>query len=256
MPENINKGDKLPTLLWMHGGGFSGGARDYKDDAQLAEYAAQHGYIGISISYRLLRKGKESGFGCDCPKAEKLETFKQAVIDFMDAAKYIVENKDELHLDTSQIIAGGSSAGAEGSLNAVFMRDFFIDDPEPYRHIKFAGVFACAGAIVNADYINKENAIPAVLYHGTKDQLVPFGNAPHHYCDKDKPGYLILDGSEVIIKNLEEFDTPYYFNIVEDGMHEISAIPFDELDIVFDFFSKTLLNNEVTQTKIIKTKKQ
>lgn len=255
-PENINKDAKLPTLLWMHGGGFSGGSRNFKDDAELCEYTAKHGYIGISISYRLLRKGTKSGFGCDCPKAEKLETFKQAVIDYMDAAKYIIEHASQLNIDPTKIIAGGSSAGAEGSLNAAFMREFFIDDLEPYQHIEFAGVFACAGAIVNANYINKKNAIPAVLYHGTKDQLVPYATAPHHYCNKDKPGYLILDGSDVIIKKLEEFDTPYYFNIVKDGMHEISAIPFDELDIVFDFFSKTILNSEVIQTKIIKTKKQ
>lgn len=253
-PKNIKKNERLPTLLWMHGGGFSVGSRDFKDDAQLAKYAANHGYIGISISYRLLRKGTTSGFGCDCPKADKMETFKQAVIDYMDAAAYVVECADELHVDTSKIIAGGSSAGAEGSLNAVFMRAFLIDNPKLYNHVKFAGVFACAGAIVNANYINKDNAIPAVLYHGTKDQLVPYATAPHHYCDKDKPGYLILDGSKVIINKLDELETPYYFNIVKNGMHEISAIPFDELDTVFEFFNAVIIDKKVIQKKVIKTK--
>lgn len=253
-PENITSGQKLPTLLWMHGGGFSVGSRDFKDDAELCEYASQHGYIGISISYRLLRKGTKSGFGCDCSKEDKMEVFKQAAIDYLDAAAFVVANAEELYVDTNHIIAGGSSAGAEGTLNAVFMREYFADDLEKYNDVKFAGVFSCAGAIVNAEYITEQNIIPSVLYHGTDDKLVPFGSAPHHYCNPEKPGYLFLDGAKVIVNKLKEYETPYYFNIVKGGGHEISAIPFDDLDKVFDFFNKTVLNHEVIQTTIIKTK--
>lgn len=253
-PKAITKTKKLPMLLWMHGGGFAGGTRDNKDEIQLCEYAANNGYIGVSISYRLLRKDTETGFGCDCPKQDKLNTFKQAAIDYLDAALYLLNNSEKLQIDTAKIIAGGSSAGAEAILNAVYMREHFVDELSRYESIKFAGVFSLAGAVVNANYITKENAIPTVLFHGTEDDLVPFGTAPHHYCDPSKPGYLILDGSEVIINKLEAFETSYYFNIVKNGMHEISDIPFDELDIVFDFFNKVICNNEIIQTKIINTK--
>jgi len=253
-PKAITKTKKLPMLLWMHGGGFAGGTRDNKDEIQLCEYAANNGYIGVSISYRLLRKDTETGFGCDCPKQDKLNTFKQAAIDYLDAALYLLNNSEKLQIDTAKIIAGGSSAGAEAILNAVYMREHFVDELSRYESIKFAGVFSLAGAVFNANYITKENAIPTVLFHGTEDDLVPFGTAPHHYCDPSKPGYLILDGSEVIINKLEAFETSYYFNIVKNGMHEISDIPFDELDIVFDFFNKVICNNEIIQTKIINTK--
>ena len=253
-PENIKKTDTLPVLLWMHGGGFSIGSRDYIDDERLAKYAArEQNYIGISISYRLLRKETTTGFGCDCTKDEKLETFKQAAIDYMDAAKYVVEHANELQIDTTKIIAGGSSAGAEGILNAVFMREYFVDNAETYSNVKFAGVFSCAGAMVDASYLTKENAVPAVLYHGTKDQLVPFDNAPHHFCKPTKEGYLILDGSNIIAKKLEEFETSYYFNIVKEARHEISRIPYEELDVVFSFFERTVINDEVIQARIIKT---
>lgn len=60
-PEDILPDERLPVLLWMHGGGFSIGSRDFIDDAELCKYAAQNGYIGISISYRLLRKGTTTG---------------------------------------------------------------------------------------------------------------------------------------------------------------------------------------------------
>ena len=255
-PENIKKTDTLPVLLWMHGGGFSGGHREYIDDENLVKYAAkEQNYIGISISYRLLRKGTKTGFGCDCTKDEKLETFKQAAIDYMDAAKYVVEHANQLQIDTTKIIAGGSSAGAEGILNAVFMREYFIDNAEAYSNVKFAGAFSCAGAIVDASYMTPENAVPTVLYHGTKDQLVPYGNAPHHYCAPTKDGYIMLDGSKIIADKLEEFETSYYFNIVKEARHEISRIPYEELDIVFNFFERTVINDEIIQTKIIKTKK-
>ena len=253
-PSNVKELDTLPVLLWMHGGGFAIGSRDFVNDAQLCNYAAQNGYIGISISYRLLRKAMPTQFGCDCPKEDKLETFKQAAIDYLDAAAFVVENAKILQADTTKIIAGGSSAGAEGILNAVYMREYFADNLEKYKKVSFAGVFSCAGALVNADYITKENAIPSVLFHGTKDQLVPFATASHHFCDTDNPGYLMLDGSEVIVEKLDEFETSYYFNIVKDGGHEVSTIPFDDLSKIFKFFEQTVLNNEVIQTKVIKTK--
>ncbi|APY09419.1 lipase [Winogradskyella sp. J14-2] len=254
-PENIKKTDTLPVLLWMHGGGFAVGHRDYIDDENLVKYAAdKQNYIGISISYRLLRKGTATGFGCDCTKDEKLETFKQAAIDYMDAAKYVVEHAKQLQIDTTKIIAGGSSAGAEGILNAVFMREYFLDKAEDYKDVKFAGVFSCAGAMVDARYLTQDNAVPGVFYHGTKDQLVPFGNAPHHYCEPTRDGYIMLDGSQVIVDKLENYEISYYFNIVKDARHEISRIPYEELDKVFNFFERTVLNDEVIQTKIIKTK--
>ncbi|EPR74845.1 putative lipase/esterase [Winogradskyella psychrotolerans RS-3] len=254
-PKNIKKSDSLPVLLWMHGGGFSGSHRAYPDDTNLVKYAAEkQNYIGVSIDYRLLRKNKTTGFGCDCTKDEKMETFKQAAIDYLDAAKFLVERAQMLQIDPTKIIAGGSSAGAEGILNAVYMKDYFVTDKNAYISVSFAGVFSCAGAVVDARYITKENAVPTVLYHGTEDRLVPFANASHHYCNPKKDGYIMLDGSEIIANQLEKFDTAYSFNIVKGGGHEIARIPFEDLEKVFRFFEQTMLNKQVIQTKIIRTK--
>ena len=250
-PNTIKPNDSLPVLLWMHGGGFSGGSRTSKAEQQLCTYAAKNGYIGVSISYRLLRKGKETGFGCNCPKSEKLETFKQAVIDYLDAAKYLVENAKTLHIDPTKIIAGGGSAGAEAVLNAVYMRRYFASDLN--KDVHFAGVFSLSGALVDARYITKKNVVPTVLFHGTDDNLVPFDKAPHHYCKPSDAGYIVLDGSNVIAEKLKTLETAYYFHAVKGGKHELAAIPFKELDAVFQFFDRTIFNQEIIQTKIIKT---
>ncbi len=252
-PENLSPTDSLPALIWMHGGGFSGGTRDNAGEIKMMEYLSNKGYIGISISYRLLRKGTETGFGCDCPKADKLETFKQAAIDYLDAAKFVFENKTMLQVNPAKVIAGGSSAGAEGVLNAVYMKPFFVEDLQEYDNVNFAGVFSLAGALVNAEYITEGNMLPTILFHGTADNLVPYGRAPHHFCSPDKPGYLLLDGSETISKKLDDLGESYYFHKVIGGKHELSSIPFDQIDTVLEFMDKTILNSEVIQTKKITT---
>ncbi|QNK79123.1 alpha/beta hydrolase [Winogradskyella sp. PAMC22761] len=254
-PKNIKMDEKLPVLLWMHGGGFSGSNRAFPDDNRLVKYVAQEqNYIGVSIDYRLLRKNKATGFGCDCPKNEKLETFKQAAIDYLDAAKYLIAQAGQLQIDVTKIIAGGSSAGAEGSLNAVFMKDYFVENKEVYANVKFAGVFSCAGAIVDASYILKANAIPAVLYHGTDDNYVPFANESHGLCNSKQSGYLRLDGSKIIAAKLQELEKSYYFHIVKGAGHEIARIPSEDFGKIFNFFKRVVLNNEVIQTKIFQTK--
>jgi len=254
-PLVVKEADSLPVLLWMHGGGFAGGNRDNSQEQDLGRYAANHGYLGVSISYRLLRKDSPTGFGCDCDNDDKLYTFRQAVIDYMDAAKYLIENAKTFQIDTSKIIAGGSSAGAEAVLNAVYMREYFIDDLKNYEPVKFVGVLSLAGALVNANYITKENAIPSVLFHGTDDDLVPFSTAAHHYCKTSTSGYIILDGSSTIAKKLSDLEVAYYFKMVKGGMHELSSIPFDELDNIFTFFNRTIYNQEIVQTKIITQKR-
>ncbi|MEW4924870.1 alpha/beta hydrolase [Algibacter sp. 2305UL17-15] len=254
-PENLKKNDSLPVVLWMHGGGFSGGNRDNHDEVKMMKYLTENGYIGISISYRLLLKNSETGSGCDCPKTFKLDVFRQAAIDYLDAAKYVVENKEQLQIDTTKIIAGGSSAGAEGVLNAVYLKNFFVDDVSVYNHVNFAGVISLAGALVDSDYISKDNAVPTVLFHGTDDNLVPVGKAPHHYCTPDRLGYLILEGSEIIADKLHDLEASYYYHKVVGGRHELCQIPFNQLDQILDFFNQTIQHKETVQTKKTLTKK-
>lgn len=248
-PENLKKTDKLPVILWMHGGGFSGGSRANADEVKFCNYLANQEYLAVSISYRLTRKGAETGFGCDCKKEEKLKTFKLAVEDYLDAALFLVDHKDVLNLNTSKIIAGGSSAGAEGVLNAVYMRPYYITDLSRYDNVSFAGIWSLAGAVLDADYITPANAVPTVLFHGTKDNLVPYATAPHHYCEVAQPGYLLLDGASTIVEKLDELGQSYYFTSVKGGKHEIAQIPFQDLDNVLQFFNDTVMEKQNIQLK-------
>ncbi len=219
-----------PILIWMHGGGFAGGTRDNPAEVRLMEYAAERGYIAVSISYRLTRKGKS--FGCDALRSEKMYTFKAAAEDLWDAIAYA---HDKLGGNTQEIVIGGSSAGAEAVLIGLYMRDWLFEGEDSFAQIQPKAVFTLAGALIDVRYIRKENALPAVLFHGTDDNLVPYATAPHHYCDPDTPGYLILDGSRTLADRLKALGQAFQLYTFQDARHEISGIPFDFLDEVFEF---------------------
>lgn len=247
-PENIKTTDSLPVIIWMHGGGFSGGSRGGTDEKNIAEFAIAKGYIGVSISYRLLRQGKKSGFGCNVSKEDKLFTFNQAVLDFLDATNFIYQNSNMLQVDTTKIIAAGSSAGAETILNAVYMKSFFISNQTAYKDITFAGIISFSGALLDINYMTKDNAIPTVLFHGSEDKAVPFGTAPHQNCSPNKSGYLMLDGSNTIAEKLRILEKSYYFNIIKGKNHDAANVQVEELDAAFDFLNKTVFKNEIIQT--------
>lgn len=245
------EGDTLksrPVIIFMHGGGFSGGTPKNEAEVKFAKLAAKKGYVAVQISYRLTRKGKS--FDCDFSKAGKIETFKKAAEDYLDAVNFMIANPSKYRIDTSKIIAGGSSAGAEAILDAVYNKELLFKDTSKYNKVHFAGVFSLAGAIIDARYINKTNAVPGVFFHGTDDNLVPYSTAPHHYCEPDEPGYIILDGAKTITERLKEQKSSYLLHTFVGARHEISGMPFEDMPEIFDFFKKVFLKDQQLQISI------
>ncbi|WP_300437438.1 alpha/beta hydrolase [Christiangramia sp.] len=247
-PSNADK--NRPLIIFMHGGGFSGGSPQNPQEVKFAKVAAAKGYIVGLISYRLTRKDKS--FGCDYDASGKIETFQLAAEDFMDAVKFMKHHAEEFNIDPDIIIVGGSSAGAEAVLNAAYNPALMFDDTEKYSDISFSAVISLAGAIVDARYLNNAQAVPGIFFHGTDDNLVPYASAPHHYCEANEPGYLMLDGSQSIVDKLHKLEASYLFYTYKDARHEISGIPFKELPQVFEFLNSVVFKKEKIQTKIYK----
>lgn len=237
-----------PLLFLVHGGGFASGKRDNDLEQTFCEKMVKRGYAVASISYRLTRKGKS--FGCDCPTKDKLETFLKASEDILNATRFLVDRSSSLKFDTNKIILVGSSAGAEGVLNTAFLQHHHDFSTLTYDNLKFSGVISFSGALLDARYITDENAIPSLLFHGKKDRLVPFGSAPHHFCDESSPGFLLLDGSQSIAKRLKHLDQAYTLAIDPEGNHDWANLSYSYIDIITHFIKKTIIDGEWQQSII------
>lgn len=230
---------KHPLIVHVHGGGFSGGSRDRHDVAQYCGELASRGYLVASISYRLTMKG--IGFGCDVRAPQKVKAINNASIDASHAIKYLIKHKSTHKIDTEKIILSGSSAGAETILNMAY-----VFDPEilPPDH-KYAGLISMAGAITTLDKIDKNSVIPSLFFHGTEDPLVPYATAPHHFCQEEKPGYLILHGSASIAQRLKSLGSSYYLYSIKDGNHDWAESPKHLcLEEIVDFLYHDIMNVE------------
>lgn len=242
-----------PIIFYVHGGGFSGGTRNEPGIQEYCKRLARHGYVVSSITYRLTRKGKETGFGCNCPATDKLNTFHEAVEDLQDATFFVIQQRDRLKIDPQKIILSGSSAGAETVLNAAYQAPYCYGlDSGP---VSYAGVISMAGAIPDTAKLYPESAIPSLLFHGTCDNLVPYATAPHHYCNENQEGYLILHGSYTIAEKLQSLKTPYWLYTYCNSAHEIAGKPMTaNFAEIIEFCSTFVLNKSQEQrTTVIKS---
>ncbi|MCI4669503.1 MAG: alpha/beta hydrolase [Bacteroidia bacterium] len=249
------EGDSLsekPLLIWVHGGGFYEGTRDNPKEVRLMKAFARKGYIAASISYRLLKKGTEEKFGCDCPAEDKIMIFREAARDLLDAGDFLLEKQKELGINPKRIILGGSSAGAETVLSAAFMKDFLFPERSSLPKIEFSAVISLAGALADVRYLTGENAVPTVMFHGTDDDLVPYGTAPHHYCNPEEAGYLWLDGSKTIAEKLTELQESFLLYTVRGEKHDIAQIPFEQLDLIFGFLKDVVIDRKYKVVRLEK----
>jgi len=249
LPSNDPETERA-TIIYIHGGGFSGGVRDSEEIKEFCNRLAGYGYVVASISYRLTRKDKESAFGCDCPAADKTNTFIYAIQDVQDASFFLIENREQFGIDPQKIILSGSSAGAETALNAAYLPPMCYGlDSGP---VSYAGVISLAGAIPDTVVIYDESAVPSLLFHGTDDLLVPYSTAPHHYCKPTDPGYMILNGSATIAKKLDQLNVPYWLHTTCGAGHEMSSKPMTEyFDVITDFCYHFVIKGEKESIKTI-----
>lgn len=238
-----------PLLILVHGGGFASGKRDGDDEAAFCTDMAKKGYAVASISYRLTRK--DDPFNCDCATEKKINSFVSASEDLAQAMTFI-KGQQHLQFDRNKIILIGSSAGAETVLHLAYMSHHYL-----FKHInpaKVSGVISFSGALINASYINKDNAIPALFIHGKKDKLVPYGTDAHHFCSEDKDGYLMLDGPLTISDRLKIFNTSSILAYNKEGGHEWANKAYHETDLVQKFIDDIVFGKK-TANPGFKTKK-
>lgn len=107
-PASVTKKSKLPVMVWIHGGGFTGGSGSGPGSA--GDAFAKQGVILTTINYRLGRFGH---FAFPALSKEHPEEFKgsYAYMDQIAALKWIKENIAAFGGDPDNVTIFGFSAG-------------------------------------------------------------------------------------------------------------------------------------------------
>ena len=235
-----------PCVLFAFGGGFSHGNRA---DARYMSYfkmLLEQGFDVVSIDYRL-----GMAYTLDSTKnvgpLEGVWTMYRSVNyaaeDVLRATRYVIDNADKMGIDTSFIVASGSSAGAIAVLQAennIANRSRMAKVvPEKFN---FAGVIAFAGAIYSVlgepDWESKP--CPVMFFHGNADRNVPYRKATILAT-----GFY---GSDYIAEQLHNLGASYYFHSAHYRDHDLALSPMTENhDEIKLFISSCLLDGKPMQ---------
>lgn len=239
LPAAKPAGERHAAILLMHGGGFNDGDKAKGREVQMAVELAKHGYVCMSINYRLWNKGIKS------------PTWPRSLLDAKTAVRWLRVNADRLGLDAERIAAFGNSAG--GNLAAMLATTTPKDGLEP--DAPFPGVSTqvrCAidfyGALdlpnyhdmkmflqtraENPEVYRKASPVtyvsagtaPMLIVHGTADETVPESQA-HTMADA-----------------LKNAGVEHQLEIIPDAPHTFALVSKakDFRPLVFGFLDKHL----------------
>ncbi len=238
-----------PCVIFVFGGGFAHGERDAEKYRSYFEALTCDGYDVVSIDYRL---GMSSTAGSSDNSSvfalkRMIDLMKNsvniAVEDLFAATRYTLDHAAEWQIDPRQIIATGSSAGAITALqaeNCICNGDAKASVlPEGFN---YGGVISFAGAIFSTSGRPewRGKPCPIMLFHGNSDKNVPYEKAAILGI-----GYY---GSALIVEQLEELGTPYYFYSAVYRDHAMAEEPMERNhEQIFDFLDRYVRRGERLQ---------
>ena len=228
--------EKTPCLIFVFGGGFKEGSRDWEYYTDYFQYFSQKGFTVISIDYRLGMKGQKAPSIFN--RKPMIRSIEMAVSDLYSATNYVLKHAEELNIDSQRIIISGSSAGAITVLQADYeLRNNKESDKTLPQDFRYAGVISFAGSIYSTEGLPSYLTPPAptLFFHGSADKLVPYGSTRFF-----KIG---MFGSKPLTKRFREQGYPYQFYSMQDMGHDVSEYPMKDFlpeierfvrDFIFD----------------------
>lgn len=157
-----------PAIVWVHGGGFSGGNRTSPEIVDQARTFARKGYVNVSITYRLVAGGCSAAG----PTLSCLTAIKDAQHDAQAAVRFLRRYATEYRVDPNRIAIAGTSAGAITALNV----GYDSTDPGSSGNPGYSSAVRAAVSLSGAKLLSGAGPgdAPALLFHGTADTTVPY----------------------------------------------------------------------------------
>lgn len=237
LPLEIPKGQRVPAVVIIHGGGFTGGHRDAARELNIGSTLARNGYIGMSIDYALADIGRP--------------TWPQNLFDCKTAVRWLRANAERLQIDPDHIgVIGGSAGGTLASLVTLTKSNDGLNPQSPY------GNFSCEvqcgvdmyGIASMAEWHD------SVMFGKTSEEAPELYRqaSPITYVRADSPPMLILHGtadktvnvsqSEKFAEAFKAVGATYQLEIIPDAPHTFSLQPKerDLRPVVLAFFDQYL----------------
>jgi para-nitrobenzyl esterase len=244
------------AVIVAHGGFFLSGSKTGPDVVPICQRLAKMGYVAISIQYRL-------GINITADLAGPMtEAVMRGVQDGKAAVRFLRKTAavdgNPYNIDPNEIYIAGSSAGGYIALHMAYLDDIselpaFVNLNNPglsgalegesgnpgYSSDVKAIVNIC-GAIGDTSWIHTGDE-PALLFHGTDDQTVPYGSAMQ-YAFGIAP-VLEVDGSASINEKMNQVGLEHCFEIYEGLDHVPHASNAAILDTTMSIMSNFLAHH-------------
>ena len=171
-----------PTVIFVHGGGFTGGSRKGANVEAIAQELAARGINLASIQYRLQGNlpqisSEFADFESDfqalvtTQPPERITAFVAAVEDTVRALRWTQDNASQFCIDRDRLGIWGSSAGAYTVLHTAYSLDeYAIQRPAIRVVVDYWG-----GLFRDSDL--ETNEAPVFVLHGTSDATVAYSEA-------------------------------------------------------------------------------
>ena len=207
-------GDSLlnrPVIIFAHTGAFFSGNNELDDVVDLSISAAKRGYVAVSMNYRL---------GLNVLSAYSGErAVYRGVQDGAAAIRYLREYSSQYRINPEKVFMWGTSAGAFLSLHLGYLEDenrpeatygigndpdlgcLVCEGNQYEQNPKPNAIVSCWGAIGDLEWIDQDDSVPIIMFHGTSDPIVPFESGYPFTIDIALP---IVYGSSLIHERLNE----------------------------------------------------
>lgn len=245
--------EPTPCLIFVFGGAFARGSRDVPKYIPYFDYLVRNGYTVVSIDYRLGLKeaSQQQGLSEEQFARSFINAVDMAVEDLFDATRFVIDHATAWNIDTSHIVANGSSAGAVTVLqaaHAISTGTYNVTQKLP-AGFNYAGTIAFAGAIFipQGELQWGQMPSPIMLFHGDADLQVPY--------DRLVYGSMEFYGAKTIAETLDTGNYPYYFYKFDNYGHEIASDPMQNNKEDILWFLHTFIRDK-KQYKVCKEQRE